>query len=121
MQSLAKRKKYIILHILNKTNTHISGCKSVHKCTTATVTMHICMVTVAFAFFFSLSTSLSIFLSGLTLHLIRVPSLSQQPQQLNKEEEDKYPTIISAQPNHHLRNPNLPKNPFQIQTKINKN
>ena len=29
---------------------HFSGCKIVHKCTTATVTVHICTVTVALAF-----------------------------------------------------------------------
>ena len=47
--------------------THISECKIVHKCTIATVTMHICTATVACAFniliisdsllFFSLSSS----------------------------------------------------------------
>ena len=31
-------------------NTHISGCKIVHKCTIATVTVHICTATVARAF-----------------------------------------------------------------------
>ena len=31
-------------------NTHISGCKIVHKCVIATVTMHICTVTIACAF-----------------------------------------------------------------------
>ena len=31
-------------------NTHISGCKIVHKCTIATVTVHICTATVACAF-----------------------------------------------------------------------
>ena len=49
--------------------THIYGCKIVHKCTIATVTVHICTVTVVFAFniFFSLSTSLYPFLSSLTI------------------------------------------------------
>ena len=80
------------------------------------------MVTVARVFdFFSLSTSLSLFLSGLTLHLIRVPSFSQQSQQLSKEEEDNFPTTNSTQPNYHHCNLNLSKNPFQIHTKINKN
>ena len=96
MQSLAKRKKYIILHILNKTNIHISGCKSVQKCTTATVTMHICMVTVALAFIilhfflspsryslifnFSLSP-LSLFISGPSVqpHRHDQSSLADQP------------------------------------------
>ena len=78
--------------------THISGCKNVHIYTFATLTMQLCMVTVAlynnnlfFFFFFSLT--------------IQVPSLSQWPQQLSKEEEDKYPTTNSAQPNHYHRNP----------------
>ena len=31
-------------------NTHINGCKIVHLCTIATVTVHICMVTVACPF-----------------------------------------------------------------------
>jgi len=31
-------------------NTYINGCKIVHKYTSATVTMHICTVTVARAF-----------------------------------------------------------------------
>ena len=65
----------------------------VKLCTIATVTVHICTVTVAYAFnillFFSLSTSLSLFLYGLTLHLIRVPSFAQRSQQLSKEEKDK--------------------------------
>ena len=77
------------------------------------------MVTVARVFdFFPLSTSLSLFLSGLTLHLIQVPSLSQQ---LSKEEEDNFPTTNSTQSNYHHRNLNLSKNPFQIHTKLNKN
>ena len=31
-------------------NTHISGCKIVHKCTSAIVTIYICTVTIALAF-----------------------------------------------------------------------
>ena len=31
----------------NKKNTHINGCKIVHKCISATVAMHICTFTVA--------------------------------------------------------------------------
>ena len=31
-------------------NTHISGCKIIHLCTIATVTVHICTVTVALLF-----------------------------------------------------------------------
>ena len=53
-------------------NTHISGCKIVHLCTIATVTWHICTVTVAYAFnillvFFSLSlvSALILTLTGL--------------------------------------------------------
>ena len=51
----------------NQKNTHISGYKIVYLCTSATVTVHICTVTVALTFFFSLLhltlTSLS-FISG---------------------------------------------------------
>ena len=106
---------------------NISTFKSVHICTFATITVHICTVIVARAFsillfFLSPPLSLSLFLSSLTLHLIRVPSLSQRSQQLSKEEvEGNFPTTNSAQPNYHHHNPNLPKNPFQIQTKISKN
>ena len=31
-------------------NTYISGCKTVHKCTITTVTVHICTTTIACAF-----------------------------------------------------------------------
>ena len=48
-------------------------------------------MTIIYSFFFSL--------------IIQVPSLSQWPQQHSKEEEDKYPTTNSAQPNHYHRNP----------------
>ena len=49
-------------------NTHISGCKIVHLCTIATVTVHICTVTVACPFnillvFFSPLAMLSLSLS----------------------------------------------------------
>ena len=55
MQSLTKYKKPFILHILTQKNTHIRRCKIMHKCTSATVTVHIitvhvCTVTVALAF-----------------------------------------------------------------------
>ena len=40
-------------------NTHISGCKIVHLCTIAIVTMHICTVTVALVFIILLVFSLS--------------------------------------------------------------
>ena len=42
-----------------KKNTHISGYKTVYKCTSATVTVHICTVTVALAFYILLILSLS--------------------------------------------------------------
>ena len=45
-----KIKKLYLLHILAKKNTHISGCKILHLCTSATVTVHICTVTVACVF-----------------------------------------------------------------------
>ena len=49
-------------------NTHISGCKIVHLCTVATVTMHICTVTVTYAFNILLIFSLSL-VSAQTLTL----------------------------------------------------
>ena len=67
-------------------NTHISGCKivhlctvatiTVHICTVATVTVHICTVTVAYAFnillvfFLSLISALTLTLTGLSLSLL---------------------------------------------------
>ena len=39
MQSCAKQKNVLILHILSKKNTHINGCKIVHLCTICTVTV----------------------------------------------------------------------------------
>jgi len=53
-----------ILHFthFDPINTHINGCKIVHKCAIATVTVHICTVNVALAFnilvIFSFSLSL---------------------------------------------------------------
>ena len=77
--------------------TQISGCKNVHIYTFAIVTVQICTITVTlydnYLFLFFLSIT------------IWIPSLSQQPRQLNKEEEDKYPTTNLAQPNHHHCNP----------------
>ena len=65
--------------IVTMQNTHISGCKIVYKCTSATVTVHICTVTITLLFnillFFPLSTSLSLFLSGLTLTSHSLPPL----------------------------------------------
>ena len=72
MQSFVKYKKYFILHILTTkklTSVGVKLCINA-QCITAIVTMHIYIVTVTLAFdiyFFSLSTSLSLFLSGLTL------------------------------------------------------
>ena len=67
MQSLVKCKKkphFTHFEPKKKKNTHINGCKSVHKCTTATVSVHIYTITVALAFsillFFILSTFLSL-------------------------------------------------------------
>ena len=50
MHNFAKYKKLSILHIFSIKNTHISGCKIMHKCTNAIVTVHICTVIVARAF-----------------------------------------------------------------------
>ena len=54
-------------------NTHISGCKIMHLCTIVTITVHICTVTVAYAFnillvfFLSLVSALTLTLTGLSL------------------------------------------------------
>ena len=65
--------------IVTVQNTHIGGCKIVYKCTSAIVTVHICTVTITLPFnillFFPLSTSLSLFLSGLTLTSCSLPPL----------------------------------------------
>ena len=43
-------KKLIDFTHSEQKNTHINGCKIVHKCTIVTVTMHTCTATVACAF-----------------------------------------------------------------------
>ena len=48
--NFCKIEKDSFLHILAQKNTHISGCKIVHLCTIATVTVHICTVTIALLF-----------------------------------------------------------------------
>ena len=40
----------------------------------------------------------------------QMPSLSQQSQELSKEEKDNFPTTNSAQPNYHHRNPKITQN-----------
>ena len=55
--------------------THISGCKIVHLCTIATVTVHICMVTVTYAFNILLIFSLSYICSHSHSHLTLSSSL----------------------------------------------
>ena len=42
-------------------NTHISGCKIVHKCTRATITVHICTIIVALAFNILIISNLLLF------------------------------------------------------------
>ena len=49
MKSCKIQKVVHFTHFKQK-NSYISGCKIVHKCTSATVTVHICTVTVACAF-----------------------------------------------------------------------
>ena len=65
-----------ILHFthFDPKNTHISGCKIVHKCTIATVTVHICTVNVALAF--NILVIFSLFLSLACLWLLTLTSLS---------------------------------------------
>ena len=65
---LPKCKNVWILHILTTTKTLINACKIVHIYKNATITMHVCTVTIALHlifYFFSLPfTSLSLFLSS---------------------------------------------------------
>ena len=67
---------------LKQKNTHISGCKIMHLCTIATVTVHICTVTIAYVFnillvfFLSLVSTLTFTLTGLSPCLCsHLPSL----------------------------------------------
>ena len=64
---LQNTKSSSFLFWLKKKKTYINGCKIVHKCKNATVTMHICTVTVAlyliFYFFFLTPSPHSLFLS----------------------------------------------------------
>ena len=55
---LCKIEKVAHLTYFEQKNTHISRCKIVHLCTIATITMHICTVTVAYAFIILLVFSL---------------------------------------------------------------
>ena len=48
-------------------NTHISGCKIVHLCTIATVTVHICTIIVALLFIILYIVSLSSIISHLII------------------------------------------------------
>ena len=54
-----KIKKVVHFTYFDKKNTHISGYKIVHKCTSATITVHIWTVIVALTFNILLSFSLS--------------------------------------------------------------
>ena len=82
--NLCKIEKCSLFTHFGSKNTHISWDKFVHLCTIATVTVHICMATVAFAYhilvFFFLSHPLFFSLSPLTLtsfvfsHLIPLTS-----------------------------------------------
>ena len=70
---------------LKQKNTHISGCKIMHLYTIATVTVHICTVTITYAFnillvfFLSLISALTLTLTGLSpclcSHLTSLPPL----------------------------------------------
>ena len=65
-------------------NTHISECKIVHLCTIATVTVHICTVTIACPFnillvFFSLLAMLSLSLSPDSLFVFALTSPHLNP------------------------------------------
>ena len=62
-----KKKTPFILHIFTKKNIHISECKNIHKCTIASVIVHICTVIVALAFNILVIFFLSLSLVTLTL------------------------------------------------------
>ena len=65
---LCKIEKGVHFMHFEEKNTHISGCKIVHLCTIAIVTVHICTVTVARVFdFFFLSPTFDSHLSSLFL------------------------------------------------------
>ena len=88
-------------------NTHISGCKIVHKCTSATVTVHICTVIVTLAFnilhFFSLSfASLSHFqlLTLTSLFLSLVPQSTDQSNLTLTYQSSKPPLMNKSQHRH---------------------
>ena len=91
MDNLAKYKKQLILHILTKKNTHIGGYKIVHKCTRATVTVHICTVTVALLYIILIISNLLLFsLSLLHLqnhrpHHLLLPLIHTLPQTQNQK------------------------------------
>ena len=80
-------------------NTHISGCKIVHLCTIATVTMHICTVTVAcplnILLVFSLSWLCSHSHSHLTLSLFMLSPRLNPPSSLPS-------SLVGAEPNSSL-------------------
>ena len=64
-----KIQKIAYFTYFDQKNTHISGCKIVHKCTIATITVHICTVTIVCAFNI-LIISDSLFLFSLSLFSI---------------------------------------------------
>ena len=69
--NLCKIKKCSLFTHFGSKNTHISWGKIVHLCTIATVTVHICTATVAFAY------HILVFFSLLPFLLLSIPSDSQ--------------------------------------------
>ena len=65
----SKIQKSLHFTYFDQKNTYISGCKIVHKCTIATVIVHICTVTVALAFIILIISSLSLSLGFGQSHL----------------------------------------------------
>ena len=84
-----KIQKVTHLTHFDQINTHINGCKIVHKCTSATVTVHICTVIVALLYiiliisnftpFFSLFSIYKTNASALLHHLL-LPLIHTLPQ-----------------------------------------
>ena len=94
-------------------NTHISGCKIVHKCTSATITVYICTVTVTLLYII-----LILFLSSPDSFSL---SSTQSPQlSTSANHTDPAPPQLNIAKHHHCNpapptiiNPNLKKNSSQ--------
>ena len=121
MNNLAKYKKQLILHILTKKkNTNINGCKIVHKCTRVTVTMHICMVTIALLYIILISSNFATFFSLSSLSAKPMSSSSASSfvtHTLPQTQNQKSTTKIKNQPQNQ---PQTPQNQTHPHTNTDK-